>query len=100
MIQRMHDSDFTTLYSLFTVCLYTAPPAGATAPVCGAAGDQSSAGGTADRCTGTLLLAKGAREGQSSAASENHRRGSGGCSLLFEFPEVCLNMSVIDHICV
>lgn len=55
------------------------PPAGAAAAVWSAAGDQSSSGGTAGWHAGSLLLTKGTWEGQSSAATENHRRWSGGC---------------------
>lgn len=56
------------------------PLAGAAAAVWSTAGDQSSSGRTAGGRTGALLLAKGAGEGQSSVASENHGRGSGGWS--------------------
>lgn len=78
-----------------------APPAGAAAGVCGSAGDQSSPGGTAGRCTGTLLLAKGAGEGQSSVASENHGCGGGGWGydVYFCFFE-CLSESMSKLVCV
>lgn len=63
------------------VCvLLRACAAGAAAALCGAAGDQGLPGGTAGRRAHALLLGEGGRAGQSSAASENHRRGSGGCN--------------------
>ena len=57
-----------------------APPTGAAAAVCSAAGDKSSPGGAAGGRTCTLLHRTGAGEGQSSAASQDHGCGSGGWS--------------------
>ena len=66
------------MFILWFLFLCVAPPAGAAAAVCSAAGDQSSTGRTAGGRAGTLLHTKGAGEGQSSVASENHGCGSSG----------------------
>ena len=78
------DGVFESLFSLVSiwgvcvrVCVCVLPPAGATAAVCGAAGDSGPAGGAAIGRPRSLLLPTGAGEGQSTAAPETHGHGRG-----------------------